>query len=89
MKKFLICLAPAILAYLIVVASSLSQNNLPESMMMLTMILIIIGGIMSGACVATHVYKCMESEKWVKILLCVLCFLGVGIAYSSVGIAGC
>jgi len=89
MKKFLICLSPAALAYVIVVASNLGSNKLSESVMMLSMVLIIIGGIVSGICVATHVYKSMGAEKWAKITVSILCFLGVGIAYSSVGIAGC
>ncbi len=89
MKKFLICLAPAILAYVIVVASGIGNNKLSEGMMTLSMVLIIIGGIVSGACVATRVYKSMGTEKWAKVVVSILCFLGVGIAYSSIGIAGC
>ena len=51
--------------------------------------LLILGGVISGACVGTHTSKAIDGQKWVKIVVGVLVFLVVGVAYYALGMAGC
>ncbi len=88
MKKFLFCLAPSILAYLIVIVTGMSSST-DDSVIWLAMGLILVGALMSGGLVATSVYEKMKAEKGVKIIVSILCFLGVGVAYFAVSMAGC
>lgn len=88
MKKFLICLAPALLVYVMVTIMAATSSSgdlmLPFSIGLLTL-----GAVVSGSFVAAYVYRKVEAEKWAKILVGTLCFLGVTIAYFTVSVAGC
>lgn len=86
--RFVICLAPAILAILLLFlgdAVGLKQDFCVS----LAIILIAAGAIISGVCVGQKVYKSMKDPKWAAWLLAIITFVCVGIAYLGVGLAGC
>ncbi len=89
-KRFALCLSPAILAYIIVVVMGLTSALGSEDVMLtVATVLIGIGAIGSGICVGLKVYRSMDSPTWVRWVVSILTFLGVGIAYLAVGFAGC
>lgn len=88
MKKFLICFAPIILAYgLVLVTAAMSSSG--DVLMSISVGLLIIGSVISGAFVALSVFRGMETAKWAKILVSILCSFAVGIAYLTISLAGC
>lgn len=89
LKSFLLCLAPAILSYVILLISGKAGG---EGALSFAMLLICLGALVSGGCVAYHLHRSMEPKgeaSSLKIFLGILVFLGVGIAYLGVGFAGC
>lgn len=87
--SFLICLAPAALAMLIVLAAGQSAN---EGALWLVIILIGLGAILSGACIAFLIQRSMAPKNeasGLKVFLGILAFLGTGAIYLSIGFAGC
>lgn len=88
LKTFLLCLAPALLAFL----SAMLADYVGEGVIWFALLLIVVGAILSGTCVARHLFRSMEPKGEgtpLKIFLGILVFLGVGIAYLGIASAGC
>ncbi len=84
-RKFLICLAPAILAYILILAGK-------DRMLGLAVILIAIGGVIAGSCVTVKLHRSMDPQNEATVLkgfLGILTFVGVLVGYFSLGMAGC
>ncbi len=91
-KQFALCLAPAILAYiitLIMMQVDDSATSLSEIVFGFIIFLIFAGAIISGVCVGRKVHRAVKGSDGIRVLLAVLTFLGVGIAYLALGFAGC
>ena len=93
MKKFLICLAPAILGYIIVVIGAASGETYSgtkgfDDWVGTAVVIHFFGAIITGVVVARIVYRAMDAEKWAKILVGVLIFSVVACAYFSLVVAG-
>lgn len=89
MRPFLVCIAPAILAYIILLVSGGASS---ADFLSIVITLIVIGAAMSGICVAAYVHNSMQPKgetSGVKLLCFILTFLGVGVVYLAVGLAGC
>lgn len=88
LKTFLLCLAPAPVALL----SVMLADYVGEGVIWFALVLIAVGAILSGACVAGHLQRTMEPKGEgtpLKIFLGILVFLGVGLAYFGIASAGC
>lgn len=88
LKTFLICLAPALLALMLM----LLGNWVGEWVIWFAVVLIVVGAILSGACVAGHLHRSMEPKGQstpLKVVLGILVILGVALAYFGIASAGC
>ncbi len=88
LKTFLLCLAPAPLAILMMALA----NFIGESAIGLAILFIVAGAIFSGSCVVRHMHRTMEPKGEgtpMKVFLEILVFLGVALAYFGVASAGC
>ncbi|MAS92559.1 MAG: hypothetical protein CMO55_05120 [Verrucomicrobiales bacterium] len=86
--RFVLCLAPAILAILLLfVGEAVGMSQ--DICVSIAIILIGAGAIISGICVGQKVYKAMKDPKWAAWVLAVITFLCVGVAYLGIGLAGC
>ena len=93
MKKFLLCLVPAILGYIVVVIGAASGETYSglngfDDWVGMALVIHFFGAIITGVVVARIVYRAMDAEKWAKILVAVLIFSVVGCAYFSLVVAG-
>ncbi len=85
MRSFLLCLAPAVVACLLMVMAT-------EAMFDAAVILIVMGSAISGSCAAFYVYGTMEPKgratfsKWGAAIAT---FLGVAPLYFFLAVAGC
>ncbi len=89
LRSFLLCLVPVGLAYLCVLWAGKSTN---EDALSAAIILIVVGALVSGTCVTFHLHRGMEPKgepSGLKIFLGILAFLGTGIGYLAIGLAGC
>lgn len=84
-RKFLICLAPVILAYILVLAGR-------DKMIGASIVLIVMGSAIAGSCAGFHVYRSMEPKgqgSFLKWFTAVVTFLGVAPLYFFLSMAGC
>ena len=93
MKKFLICLAPAIIGYIVVVIGSASGDTYSgtkgfDDWVDTAVVIHFIGAIITGVVVAKIVYRAMDSDQWLRVLIGIMIFSVVGIAYFSLVVAG-
>jgi hypothetical protein len=88
LKSFLICLAPAVLAYAILLASMFG-DSLADPAITAVVILLVIGAIVSGLCVGRHVFRAVKDPVFLKWTLAILSFLGVGLGYFAMASEGC
>ncbi|NLT70750.1 MAG: hypothetical protein GXX91_08650 [Verrucomicrobiaceae bacterium] len=89
MRLFLICLSPSLLAYAIVLVASsgdMADSSFTPSAVLL---LLVIGGLLSGVCVGRHVFRKTDGAVFLKWLLAVLTFAGVATLYFALALAGC
>lgn len=87
LRGFLICLAPALLAYLMLFLSKFIGETIGVAIF-----LIIAGSIVSGTCVTLHLHRTMEPKgqaSGMKIFVGILVFLGVAAGYLAIALAGC
>lgn len=88
LKTFLLCLAPAPLAILMMALA----NFIGESAIGLAILFIAAGAILSGVCVTRHLHRSMEPKGQatpLKVFVGILVFIGVGGTYLGIASAGC
>jgi hypothetical protein len=86
--SFLICLSPAAVAMLIVLAAGKTLN---EATLWTAMVLVGAGAVLSGSCVALLIHRAMaprNEASGLKVFLGILAFLGTCATYATVGLAG-
>ncbi|HRQ88651.1 MAG TPA: hypothetical protein PLA50_07625 [Bacteroidia bacterium] len=86
LRSFLLCLAPAILAYILVLVGK------DETIIDAVVLLIVVGSAIAGSCAGFHVYRSMEPEgqaTFLKWFTAVVVFLGVAPLYLFLAMAGC
>jgi hypothetical protein len=91
MKRcLLICLSPTVLAYVILLTGMMSGKKMgSDSWVPILMLLITIGACVSGGFVSARVFRSVVEPVFLKWLLAILTFIGVGLGYFALATAGC
>lgn len=87
LRSFLLCLVPALVAYVLLFFSNRIDDFFPAALVMM-----ITGAIISGASVASFIQRKMEPKKMntsLKVSLRIFVAWVVGIAYLALVITGC
>jgi peptidoglycan/LPS O-acetylase OafA/YrhL len=89
MRPFLICLSPALLAYAVLLVGVTGGMSGSSVTLNTVITLLAIGALISGACVARHLYRKTGEPAFLKWFLAILSFAGVAVLYFAVTLAGC
>jgi hypothetical protein len=89
MRPFLICLSPALLAYAVLLVGVTGGMSGSSVKLNTVITLLAIGALISGSCVARHVYRKTGEPAFLKWFLAILSFAGVAVLYFAVTMAGC
>ncbi|MDF1741594.1 MAG: hypothetical protein P1U86_20695 [Verrucomicrobiales bacterium] len=88
MRPFLICLSPAILGFVLVLAVALGDRA-SDGLIVVAMYLFGLGALISGGCVARKIVLSSLDPAWWKWTAAVLAFIGVAAAYFAMTMGGC
>jgi hypothetical protein len=89
MRPFLLCLSPALLAYVIMLVGVTGGMSGSSITLNTVITLLAIGALISGGCVGRHVYRKTGEPAFLKWFLAILSFAGVAVLYFAVAMAGC